>query len=636
MKRENALLQMAGSANGNFTNRGKANTQHHSIILIVGGSGIGKTRAGYEVSRLSDDLLKEVSYSNHSFIQSMQGAVYVYLKFTNGISYNDHIDVNVRESVRIGARLAVSLRMFNIGNTPLTSLTQIVQCVDYFDLDNIVTQLKQVIRSSRPVSSDHPLALLIHMDEIQYYTQKTGSSDIQTLLNQIGSLMQRSTDIFILPICTGTSDRGRNRMKTGYHNVSIDLHPLDRLSCTGIIEHHFRTAGVSPTDFIGTCSFEVGLGDTGYIPKDISYFLQFCITTPYQFGTNCFKMIDSLNRGNTPVDPRDLKQIYADAFIESPLRMDSTLPSGATVDDLRLNGILYLLPSPKKRDYYRLYLSFYNLKSFNLSSECPWFPDDVLKIPSRHGQWRWQQFETLYPFFQQCLIQSYSGDLTVHKLFRGAYGLDIIGEMPIEVAPQKVCYEVELGMQLRPIKTKDNPDSKVVMERDLLDCQYVFICDQNAPNIDQRFAVRLADGRYMVVYTQTKHSKQDVKNPKYSSNDILENSNLACAGMNSMASSKGWSSEQWIGVFVIVTNRQVDEEVIQQFVNQRAKPGNPTKHIRDNHHLLVISRGNFVSFFGETFAHRGLLVGENHQPPSPSSTSTPDDMEADNFYYSQN
>eukprot|EP01132_Coremiostelium_polycephalum_P005821 gene5821-7245_t len=537
----------------------------------------------------------------------MKNPVYLYIKFTNGIAYNEVFDnSNIPPSVLIGVRVAIASGMFGVGSQVYEHILQFYASgsIKRFTFEYVMNEIKKNCMANGKML---PLAIIIHLDEFQAYITSfkdntIGLSKFKSMLDQIGTYMQNTKDSFIIPICTGTTDRGLHHLKTGYNNVSLNLLPLNRKNCDSIIEYHFTKKGYDSKPFIGTNSFEIGLRDTGFIPKDITYFLSFWLLH---------------------------KKIWLRfAFLGTPITLETKLPSGQTIDDLRLEGFLYLVPTSNSMNplTFYLYISFYNLKSFNQSMVTPLFPDKLLFIPSRHERWVWQDFELLYPFFQMCLIKCIPDGLTVHQIFRGTYGIEYLKNESIEIAPKLVGYEDNTSITLSKIQYKMNLESKSSINDDLLECNILGVCSQNTESIDHRFSFKQKDGTLVIVYVQSKHSKQDVKNPNHSNSKILENANIA---LGSMAKLVPNSTKNWIGIFFFVTNRIVNQDVIKDFEQKKKAPHGVSNLLRENHYLLVVSHNNFEKFFGQTLSTRGLNLQLNEDE------SFKNESEEQDFYSSQ-
>jgi hypothetical protein len=59
--REDQLCQAAQSVVNNYANRYDSDHKSHTFLLVPGGSGIGKTRFGDELSHVSPDFLRTIS-----------------------------------------------------------------------------------------------------------------------------------------------------------------------------------------------------------------------------------------------------------------------------------------------------------------------------------------------------------------------------------------------------------------------------------------------------------------------------------------------------------------------------------------------------------------------------------------------
>ncbi|KAF9998054.1 hypothetical protein BGZ65_006408 [Modicella reniformis] len=99
----------------NYDSRGQMERKSQTIFLFPGGSGIGKTRAGYELQRLvthADQLRINLDTGTgetlDTFRTALQNPCYLYVNLYGVCEYNHDVDEHHEGSVRIGARLAVA------------------------------------------------------------------------------------------------------------------------------------------------------------------------------------------------------------------------------------------------------------------------------------------------------------------------------------------------------------------------------------------------------------------------------------------------------------------------------------------------------------------------------------------------
>ncbi|GAM26797.1 hypothetical protein SAMD00019534_099720 [Acytostelium subglobosum LB1] len=503
VQRERVQEQMIEVALSNFQNRGKSISQDHTLIIITGGSGIGKTRAGYETSQLKP-ILQKMTGIDTQFSLSMEEPLYLFINIFSGFTYrldNPLSDI----SVMIGVRLALSCGMFGVGGRPFRSIDQIID----------------------------------FSPGLAHQTQD-GSKVFKSMIEVIGH--------------------------------------------TSLWDNIIRG----------------GLADTGYIPKDVSFFLDLCRSKPQEFSRETFFKIHNLNQpAGRPLDDLDYKKLCQLSFTSHPVTLSDKLPSGATIDDLRLKGLLYLLPiedtvttsitgGTATPSNYRLYLSFYNLNSFNFSIVL--FVKPTFNFPTSSVAPR------------------------VPSISSGAIAKD-------GYPNTNVNYELESSLTNINVTHSPNIASNVPITSDIRDTRCILKWSQNpTPKIDYRFVFKMEDGHIIFVNVQ---SKENVKNSKMETTLILENANLVSKNFETLwrATKAPPNSDQqtytvaskteWSLIYLLVTNRVVDQDVIDQYAKMKSMGGNgdsPTNHIRPNHYLIVVSADNFQEFFGDALTHRGLMV----------------------------
>ena len=98
----------------NYNSRGVTDHKRHRAFLVPGGSGIGKSRAGYELRHLADHAkhfnvpFNVKARELDAFEKALGDACYLYINLNNGCAYDKSVDEKYSGSVRIGARLAVA------------------------------------------------------------------------------------------------------------------------------------------------------------------------------------------------------------------------------------------------------------------------------------------------------------------------------------------------------------------------------------------------------------------------------------------------------------------------------------------------------------------------------------------------
>ncbi|KAF9424630.1 hypothetical protein BGZ76_003496 [Entomortierella beljakovae] len=105
--RRNFITQVTPSITDNYNSRGKTDHKLHRAFLVPGGSGIGKSRAGYELRHLVDHAKHfNISFNVkpeelHTFEEALNDACYLYVNLNNGCAYNANLDESYDGGVRI-------------------------------------------------------------------------------------------------------------------------------------------------------------------------------------------------------------------------------------------------------------------------------------------------------------------------------------------------------------------------------------------------------------------------------------------------------------------------------------------------------------------------------------------------------
>ena len=127
----------------NFATRGTDNTQ--AFAVVPGGSGIGKTRFGWEAAQLTSNP-HFASMVKHNFNYDPSDIVteYVYIDFKTSERFTEEFDSNETASVRLGGRLAAKAllsKSFQGLATKDASRTLLCKCTASNVLREIVTRV---------------------------------------------------------------------------------------------------------------------------------------------------------------------------------------------------------------------------------------------------------------------------------------------------------------------------------------------------------------------------------------------------------------------------------------------------------------------------------------------------------------
>jgi len=264
-QRDTAIAAVGDAAYVNYVSRdhGQKNTQY--FVFVPGGSGVGKTRFGYELQfKLSSRLPVEARHAKAAF----ENPLYIYIDLKSGMNFRSHLDADYPDSIRIGARIAYSYTAGDI------DFNQFLDRVDVSPL-HAVPVLHAIVEMERKKrNSMAPFCVILHIDEYQAYANMAekkleetgGASFFNDMLMQIGNYMTsqaKDRDVFLLPICTGTSML-INFDPTDYPCKVIKLTPLTRGDALTMLDEIY--SGDSSWKQIRSAqSFEIVLADTGAV-----------------------------------------------------------------------------------------------------------------------------------------------------------------------------------------------------------------------------------------------------------------------------------------------------------------------------------------------------------------------------------
>ncbi|KAF9369098.1 hypothetical protein BGX21_006161, partial [Mortierella sp. AD011] len=220
--RKDLVENMISIAKRNYENRGMASQANHTMVLIPGGAGIGKSRAGWESQYLLSHAEKfEINTGSLSngLLSALESPLYLYIDFSSGHQYNQQLDrfpssesaeYTRSASIRIGLRVALAAGLVRrLDDETLNNLA-----IDDFSIGNVLKRILEL----RSQSNGHELeAIIIHMDEYQQYidslqgymklTWDDARKEFKQMLKEIGNVMRNSQDdgyqFFILQYVLG-------------------------------------------------------------------------------------------------------------------------------------------------------------------------------------------------------------------------------------------------------------------------------------------------------------------------------------------------------------------------------------------------------------------------------------------------
>jgi len=257
----------AAEANYESRNSGQKNAQH--FVFVPGGSGIGKTRFGYEtqfkLSSFASDAALKVAFDN---------PLYIYIDLNNGMGFRNKLDNNYPDSIRIGARLAYSCTSGDIDFN---------EFLDQVDLSRMhaVPVLHAIVAMERDNrKSTDPICVIVHIDEYQTYAKIVddkklevtgGVSFFKDMLRRIGDYMistSKDQEVFLLPICTGTSRLPLEFGPSNYASSVIKLTPLTRDDALTMLNDAYG-GDLAWETVRSSRSFDVILADTGILSLNL-------------------------------------------------------------------------------------------------------------------------------------------------------------------------------------------------------------------------------------------------------------------------------------------------------------------------------------------------------------------------------
>eukprot|EP01132_Coremiostelium_polycephalum_P008368 gene8368-10278_t len=471
------IYTMAKIAKNNYQSRGSSIQQNHIFTLIAGGSGIGKTRAGEEVAHIPGDIINRILTNSEmidkkEFFDSIVNCLYIYINLNHhGNAYFHLLDKKHTASIRIGYRLAYSSGIYgNLNFESFNNMNQ--QSKDYFNFDIVLNNIKK-----EQMANIKPKAIIIHLDEYQLYIDAIKYNNLASEINP--------------------REDFKSLLKFGMTNIYLE--PIPPSLSGPIVEYHLERKLLKESD-----SFNIAIGDTGFIPKDMILLMNEANMYDENYSTNAFRrIISALDNSILSTNKNLLKTICALAITQTPVGLSEVLTENpkVTLDDARREGFIYLRET-KDRHKFLVYISFYLLKGFNTQLPQPWFPDHLMIPPTDNNKWLWKYFEMLYPYFQICLIStliSLKKPLYFSSVFRGAQGTESLPEDPIVFYPENISKEVETNISSNLVS------SSTFGPLDFTTIKTILICTINTAKFDHRFALKTNKTTYMV-YVQIKHS----------------------------------------------------------------------------------------------------------------------------------
>ncbi|KAF9435900.1 hypothetical protein BGZ76_005294 [Entomortierella beljakovae] len=416
--RENFTREVIPFITTNYFRRGIIDHKSHTFFLIPGGSGIGKSRAGYETQHLITHADQLGITLDPAFREALQDTCYLYVNLNNGCKYTYAIDEKYKHltTVRIGARLAVAA-----GLGP-ENLEEMVSCP--LELYTVESVLHEILNRRFSTTGRTLKTIIIHIDEYQEYISNAQSGGrrsrddalkfFKELLSPIGRIMTTATNkqFFIIPICTGTSAIDVHFLHSDYRKCVIQLSPLNYNSAIQMFRDNYPDVNQElRTHIEDQHHFRIALNDTGFIPSYIDILLEpKNLSRTHDWGNklywNVFSKYSSIYGMSYAGSEVDIRLIISFGLTGMVIKRDQRLPSGKTVGEVERAGLIYLTQVDPYLDGVTLVMPFVQLKILNTKLESPVIPDDKLLIPTKDRPWKWHDFEVLLPYYHKAIIDA--------------------------------------------------------------------------------------------------------------------------------------------------------------------------------------------------------------------------------------
>mgnify|MGYP005848672835 CR=1 FL=1 len=255
----------------------------HSFPLLATGSGMGKTRFGWEARVPIDEYLRT---------EGLQLDLYAHVDFNgNGDTINE-------DDFRVGPDACLALRLFarHLLHVPLSKLNSALK-EEEKSLFNTRDVLK-LLASTLGASPEKTVSILLHIDEFQLAHEECVShghpSFVKKMLYSVGNYRcQRGAspasedNVFLIPLLTGTTREGASLKLTQFRVKSLSLLPLSLKSSLSILEQEL---GSSP--LLSERQFHCFLLDLGIVPRYLEWLVE---------------VINSLSLDREWISPHDTK-----------------------------------------------------------------------------------------------------------------------------------------------------------------------------------------------------------------------------------------------------------------------------------------------------------------------------------------
>ncbi|KAF9400204.1 hypothetical protein BGZ76_007756, partial [Entomortierella beljakovae] len=157
----------------------------------------------------------------------------------------------------------------------------------------------------------------------------------------------------------------------------------------------------------------------------------------------------------------------------------------------------------------------------NLELANPAIPVDLLLIPSSLRPWRWQDFETLLPYYQKVLIKALMGSddrRSLSEIFRGAKGNKdllnrrvILQDKDVYWEKKQCLHTKKTTLELGDIECLLGEDTTISRQQE----DGLFLCKKNTASLDCRWIMQSEEGKPFAIFVQTKHSELETTYAKF-------------------------------------------------------------------------------------------------------------------------
>jgi hypothetical protein len=213
----------------NFLNfsRGVCLQQNWSLLTIIGGSGVGKSRLSYEVWNILKDYVQ-----NHEIlcIKWLDGDKEIFFKFKERIlgcnlievfakeANGDNLKINDTIEFHLGCSLATCLFKNNQNERGFVSISEMKRFASDKGKWKEFSNIDLILKCLNKLHGGSPLTIIWRLDEIQNVDREysyCGSKVYQYISKLMGITLDFTSGNFIIPIISGTTNAIIKRDFTG-------------------------------------------------------------------------------------------------------------------------------------------------------------------------------------------------------------------------------------------------------------------------------------------------------------------------------------------------------------------------------------------------------------------------------------